>query len=478
MRAVDARVEPLLDNLSKDSRIPRGAEDVIRQSIVESPYLHALLGNAAEKRQIGAIKVSHGEHNGGHYEAGEDGQPGTVYISATNFTEWTGTARLGLVTEVLGHEGMHGVLTPYRNGALSEFTQAYGAAMTQAYRNFDERVDVTAEVRTYLDWGRKEEAMAEISGLRALNSRNKNFSPDASDAELEQLLAQGSTSRCIDRSGPAPRLAAGINYEDLTTLPHKDGTRLTPAVERCFYDGAATLGRNGDSDYRNYYGTSPISSIAQGYEALWQGRPPAEIRVDLRELGLDPRQLERNGLDLGKAKVFPIIDLGKDGYGRIELNNTSGLTRVQGEKADRALDEANRSPRLLSTADQTLFDQIRGKVEILDRANGRTFDETSERLSASLLAAAKDAGITRADHVLLSKKTENLPAAQNIFVVQGDLANPAAMRTHLATAEAAQRPVEESVGMVEAIGHRQAREQAVDMQHVQEQQQRVSPPSM
>jgi len=31
---------------------------------------------------------------------------------------------------------------------------------------------------------------------------------------------------------------------------------------------------------------------------------------------------------------------------------------------------------------------------------------------------------------------------------------------------------------VEAIGHRQAKEQAVDMQRVQEQQQRVSPPAM
>ncbi|AWH16232.1 hypothetical protein C1922_02260 [Stenotrophomonas sp. ZAC14D2_NAIMI4_7] len=478
MKAVDARVEPLLSNLSRDPRLPKGAEDVIRQAIVESPYLHALLGDAAEKSQIGAIKVSHGEHNGGHFEAGKDGQPGTVYISATNFTEWSGPARLGVVTEVLGHEAMHGVLTPYRDEALSNFRLAYGAAMTRARQNFDERVDVTAEARPYLDWGRKEEAMAEISGLRSLNSRIRNFSPGASDAELELVLARSSTSRCIDRSGHAPQLAAGISYEDLATLPHKDGPNLTPAVEKCFYDGPASLGRKGDSDYRNYYGASAISSIALGYEALWKGRPPAEIRVDLRELGLDPRQLERNGLDLGKMKVFPIIDLGKDGYGRIELNNTSSLTRVPGEKADRAVGEAPRSPGLLSAGDQALFDQIRGKVETLDRANGRTFDETSERLSASLLAAAKGAGITRADHILLSKQTENLPGAHNIFVVQGDLTNPAAMRTHVATAEAAQRPVQESMSQVEALGQRQEREQAAEMQRAQDQQQRVSSPSL
>jgi hypothetical protein len=47
----------------------------------------------------------------------------------------------------------------------------------------------------------------------------------------------------------------------------------------------------------------------------------------------------------------------------------------------------------------------------------------------------------------------------------------------MATAEVAQRPVQESLNQVEAIGHRQAHEQA-DMQRTQEQQQRVSAPSM
>lgn len=478
MKDMDARVEPLLSQLPQDPRLPKGAESIIRQAIVESPYLHALLGNAAGEKQIGAIRVSYGEHNGGHFETGQNGQPGTVYISATNFTQWSGNARLGLITEVLGHEGMHGVLTSYRQDALAEFNLAYGNAMTQAYRNFDERVDVTEPVRQYLDGGRREEAMAEISGLRALNSRNRNLSPDASEAELERQLAQDSTSRCIDRSGRAPQLAAGITYEDLTKGPYQDGPRLTPAVERCFYDGSGTLGRNGDSDYRNYYGTSPISSIAQGYEGLWRGRAPAEIRVDLHELGLDPRQLERNGLDLGNAKVFPIIDLGKEGYGRIELNNTADLTQRPRDKSDRAVGDAAAAVPRLSPDDQALLNQIRSKVEILDKANGRTFDETSERMSASLLASAKDAGITRADHVVLSRQTANSPAAQNIFVVQGDMSDPAALRTHMATADAAQRPVQESLGQVEAIGQRQAHEQATEMQRTQEQQQRASSPSM
>lgn len=65
MKDMDARVEPLLSQLPQDPRLPKGAESIIRQAIVESPYLHALLGNAAGEKHIGAIRVSYGEHNGG-----------------------------------------------------------------------------------------------------------------------------------------------------------------------------------------------------------------------------------------------------------------------------------------------------------------------------------------------------------------------------------------------------------------------------
>lgn len=125
----------------------------------------------------------------------------------------------------------------------------------------------------------------------------------------------------------------------------------------------------------------------------------------------------------------------------------------------------------LSHADRVLLKQIRDKVGELDKANGRTFDETSERMSYSLLAIAKNAGMTRADHVLLSIRTENLPAAHNLFVVQGDLSNPASLRTHLPTAEAAQRPIQENLNQVESINHRQALEQqSMEQQRAQEQQ--------
>jgi hypothetical protein len=76
------------------------------------------------------------------------------------------------------------------------------------------------------------------------------------------------------------------------------------------------------------------------------------------------------------------------------------------------------------------------------------------------------------DHVLLRERTKDLPAAQNIIVVQGDPKDPAKLRAHMPTAEAAQHPMQESFNQVEAINQRQVQEQSVEQQRTQEQQQR------
>ncbi|MCF8792775.1 hypothetical protein QYY84_21380 [Xanthomonas campestris pv. campestris] len=253
-------------------------------------------------------------------------------------------------------------------------------------------------------------------------------------------------------------------------------------MEQCFYDGRGTLGPHGDSDYRNYYGVNPISHIAQSYAHLAHDRQPPEVRIDLKSLGLDPRQLERNGLELGSAKTFNIVDLGKDGYGMVQLKDT-GARGVSSPN----LAAPNEPSRILTPAeaghpDHAMHQQIRSKVEQLDAANGRTFDATSERMTASLLTLAKDNGLSRVDHVLLSEKTRDSPAAQTLFVVQGDPKDPAMLRAHMPTADAAQRPVQESVTQLESVNERLAHERtqelAMEQQRSQEQQQRGPVPSL
>ncbi|TDC46156.1 hypothetical protein E1258_29660, partial [Micromonospora sp. KC207] len=55
---------------------------------------------------------------------------------------------------------------------------------------------------------------------------------------------------------------------------------------------------------------------------------------------------------------------------------------------------------------------------------------------------AREQGLQQVDHVLVSNATANHPAGHNVFVVQGDPANPAHLRAMMPTAVAAQTPVE------------------------------------
>lgn len=99
-----------------------------------------------------------------------------------------------------------------------------------------------------------------------------------------------------------------------------------------------------------------------------------------------------------------------------------------------------------------LYQQIRGHVAALDAKHGRSFDETSERLTASLTALAVENGLERADHVVLSYGTADSAAGRNVFVVQGELADPAHRRASMPTDVAVQTPVEQSMRQLDVAG--------------------------
>lgn len=96
--------------------------------------------------------------------------------------------------------------------------------------------------------------------------------------------------------------------------------------------------------------------------------------------------------------------------------------------------------------DHRLLSQLNSKVAELDAANGRIFDATSERISANLLALAKQNNLSRVDHVLLSERTRNTHAAQNIFIVQGDRDDPGHRRASMPTEVAAKKADDEGGG--------------------------------
>ena len=110
--------------------------------------------------------------------------------------------------------------------------------------------------------------------------------------------------------------------------------------------------------------------------------------------------------------------------------------------------------------DHALYQQVREGVARLDAKHGRTFDEASERMTASLLVLAKDNDLDRVDHVLLSNATADKPTGHTLFVVQGEPSDPAHQRAAIPTELAAQTSVEESMQQFDAVS-REAQQRAI-----------------
>ncbi|MEN5097877.1 XVIPCD domain-containing protein [Stenotrophomonas sp. TWI1409] len=136
------------------------------------------------------------------------------------------------------------------------------------------------------------------------------------------------------------------------------------------------------------------------------------------------------------------------------------------EPAAPAPDEASGPNRALQDPtqpghpDHALYQQIREGVEALDAKHGRSFDEVSERMTASLLVLAKDNDLERVDHVLVSNATSEHPVGHTLFVVQGEPSNPAHQRAAMPTELAAQTSVEESLQQFDSVS-REAHQRAL-----------------
>ncbi|KER79981.1 hemolysin [Xanthomonas arboricola pv. celebensis] len=124
--------------------------------------------------------------------------------------------------------------------------------------------------------------------------------------------------------------------------------------------------------------------------------------------------------------------------------------------------------------DYALLQQVRAGVNAIDAQAGRTPDENSERLIASVMTLARQNNLDRADHVVLSQQTTDSPAGRNVFVVQGELNNPAHLRAHMPTDVAVQTPVEQSLQQLEVASTNRQQALAQSQQQEMDTRQRES----
>jgi phosphoribosyl-ATP pyrophosphohydrolase len=286
-------------------------------------------------------------------------------------------------------------------------------------------------------------------------------------------------------------LAKTKGYTDLVAIQNKQG------------HGIDVVGKNPDGHWESF----EVKASVQGAARKQYGNPEEFITDRLRKAEGErgswaPKNMweeqaqstaekildETMDRTTGKVKIesnWARVNIERDpatgmikGEPEIEKWKTP-LERQQDRQLERSLRQETQGQKTPVDADHqdfALHQHIKGKVAELDLQNGRTFDASSERMTASLLTLAKDNGLTRVDHVLLSNRTDSLTAAQNVFVVQGSPNDPAMLRAHMPTAQAAQTPVEQSFNQLEQVNQRLAQSQA--QQQTLEQTQSQNAPQM
>lgn len=95
--------------------------------------------------------------------------------------------------------------------------------------------------------------------------------------------------------------------------------------------------------------------------------------------------------------------------------------------------------------DHQLLLQSMAAVERMEAGLHRTRDRNSDRLAACLVVAAKQSGLDRIDHVVLSGKGEHA------FAVQGDMGSPFRRIVRVETGAAIQTPVDRSLRAIEVV---------------------------
>jgi len=393
----------------------------------------------------------------------------------------------GEPTFVLGHELQHGF-----NHAAT--TQAYQTFFNEARQKAHEPAgprDYTAATANLVAANRRDEAGAEIAGWNAVVDRVKGTNPhptlqDIYDAE------PGRMADFIDQSlSGAPytyTLRSNLTLNPDLTLSASAAN--LEAMGQNYFDKAPAntkLGHHGNSDYANYYGAYAVGVVAdleRHYNPPQRGVASPQMALDLSQLRLTEKLMEENGINLGtNTQPMPYFDssttpptAGLFQHTQTTHQHTIPIAAQALEVERTALRQQGTTlqrsdPSQADHPDHALYQQIRSGVEKLQPHPGRNDDPASEgRMTASLLVLAKQSGLERVDHVVLSEQRGDLQKDENVFLVQGQQADPAHARTMMKTNDAVSAPEVDSYRTLDTINQQKAQQQVQELDTEQHQE--------
>lgn len=466
MSTVPADVQRVLDGMTRSTAEAAARARDIEDAVRSSPYLQQRMSQAIT---AGHLKHISADPSGGQRLGAFNDERDTVLLSPTLFAGQSRQARLDGITDVLGHEVMHGVISERREDKNETiYTRAYQLSASNGHGSGV--IDATPLVASFIERSRIDEAAAEIEGWNSVRSRiEQELGREPTVSEVARRVQ--ATNGCVVERNGALTLAPGFKLDGSMIVLDKNRQSLE-AMGQCYFDGSMDPAAAREREPAHRYAGAALSYVLQAEAAIRKhGYPPNEIHVDFKRIGLDADQVERAGVYLapGARKPMDIVDISNPDQPRtLTIEPRSG----PGQRTPN--DHPTADARTPGHPDHALFTQVRAGVERLDASLGRTLDASSEAMTASLFALAKERGFRQVDRVVLSIDSGNTRAGENVFIVQGDMDNPAKLRSHIPTAVATTTPPEQSmaraaelpsVTAAQPIEHRQEQQQTVERVH-------------
>ncbi|MEA0736885.1 hemolysin [Xanthomonas campestris pv. campestris] len=169
-----------------------------------------------------------------------------------------------------------------------------------------------------------------------------------------------------------------------------------------------------------------------------------------------------------------------EGYQPGSLGIELGQARIQRERgaslSEPGAVQPTESLRYQPVVSQDpLHQQAEEAVRRLEQGLGREYDDSSARLAASSAYLAKENGLSRIDHVVLSENTKTARQGENVFVVEGALNDPAHKMAHMKTGDAIAQPVEQSLAQLQSVSETHRQQQTQQQQQEQQREQSAPP---
>lgn len=247
--------------------------------------------------------------------------------------------------------------------------------------------------------------------------------------------------------------------------------RGAPGLSRTQTTG---IGFHGDSDYPNYYGAGAISRAIAFDRAFAHpvGGIDPMMQLDMQRLRFREDLLEHNGITLppGTTATPQVYwDTSTNPPTRGLLQHTQGTHQHVSPIPDIDPQPPGlMTPGRTAQPDDALLEKIRSGVRGLDQQAGKSWDESSDRLSASLLLMATEKGFTARDDLkfAFNKPTEKLAGGEILHMWREGhhSPDPAAHRAHMTTQEALAIPADQRLVQVAAMQQAKGQEVANSQQ--------------